>query len=179
MNKNLAKRIIGLLFISILLFSGCGKQKAQEEIASKDTISSGILDAETFRETYMYSENTDYPDIPQQGNQMVNGVELNDAVAAPEDGDPIWQGYTEFELGFLAPGDMPCCQADEQGRPCVTYEGVTYTYMNSYFDYSDAPAGVTQYANVWISWNDEGAISVLGGHEEYGLDCAQKAGTAE
>lgn len=132
---------------------------------------------EEFKNTYIRPREEDLQ-VSQIGNYKVGDVELGDAVSMPETVDCTWMGYSEVDLGFLTPEEMPNCEMTEYGFHTVMYDGVLYFYINEYNKATGDPA-FQEFADVWGTKNAEGDVFILGGLEEYGRYCAKKGEDAE
>ncbi len=128
------------------------------------------------RSRYLFMEEEPLMSVAQPGNYIVDGVELCDAVEAPQEPDDTWEGYSEEELGFLKPDSMPNCKVGEQDCHFVIYDGIMYVYVNEFNAAFGERSIYTEYANVWCSTDKS---RVLGDLEEYGRKCAQERGGAE
>lgn len=183
---------IGLICVFTLTsFTACGaKDSAEAGAVPKEdavTTTGEALEAEKsveeqleeeiaqMRSRYMFMEEP-FMSVSQPGNYIVNGVELCDAVEAPQEPDDTWEGYSEEELGFLKPDSMPNCLSGEQDCHFVIYDEVMYVYVNEYNAAFGERSTYTEYANVWCSTDGS---RVLGGLEEYGRECARERGGAE
>ena len=128
------------------------------------------------------------------GNIVVGDGELSDPKMIDENSDSIWMGYSEMELGFLTPEEMPNCynSGEDVGlySPAVQYNGEYYLYVNDFLKIFSKNARtpeeleklekLQQYADVWCTYpNSEGELKVLGGLEEYGRYRAQQGGNVE
>lgn len=175
----------------LAVMTACGTDSADEAVSKEDGVDAAGTEGEPegeksaeeqleeeiaqMRSRYMFMEEP-FMSVSQPGNYIVNGVELCDAVEAPQEPDDTWEGYSEEELGFLKPDSMPNCLAGEQDCHFVLYDGVMYVYVNEYNAAFGERSTYTEYANVWCSTDGS---RVLGGLEEYGRECAQERGGAE
>lgn len=172
--------VIGLICIfTLTALTACGAKDSEKalETAEAEKSVEGQLEEEIaqMRSRYKFMEEP-FMSVSQPGNYIVNGVELCDAVEAPQEPDDTWEGYSEEELGFLKPDSMPNCLSGEQDCHFVIYDEVMYVYVNEYNAAFGERSTYTEYANVWCSTDGS---RVLGGLEEYGRECAQKRGGAE
>lgn len=155
-----------------------GTEETAEESEAEKSVEEQIAEEiAEMRSQYIYVEEPDMS-VSQLGNYVIDGVELCDAVEAPQEMNSAWEGYSEEELGFLSPDNMPNCTLGGEDCHFISYDGVIYVYVNDYnaafAEYSILP--YAEYANVWCSVEDG---RVLGGLEEYGRKCAQEKGGAE
>lgn len=175
------KNVLGILCCILILgmTGGCSKDKESIEEASTDAISDvtwevreGFETSEQFYDTYMSIKEEDVV-VSQPGNYIINGVELCDAVEPSDDMDDSWEGYSEQDLGLLAPSKMPNVIVDEGGNHGVMYNNEYYIYVNDINRRHGDKSGFSKYANVWCTPN-AADCKVLGGWEEYGKACAEK-----
>lgn len=177
--KKIAVGILCSLF-TLGLLTGCGKSTSEEngkEVNGnskneENVVEDGFLSAEEFNSSYINSKETDVS-LSQEGNYIINGVELCDAVEPTENADDTWEGYTVEELGLLPPEKMPNCIVDEAGHHGVVYEYVYYVYANDMNEKYGERSSMSEYANVWCSVGTD-TVQVLGGWEEYGRLCAER-----
>lgn len=146
-------------------------------IGQGEEISLEVDPIEEFKNTYIRPREEDLQ-VSQIGNYKVGDVELSDAVSMPETVDCTWMGYSEVDLGFLTPEEMPNCEMTEYGFHTVMYDGVLYFYINEYNKATGDPA-FQEFADVWGTKNAEGDVFILGGLEEYGRYCAKKGEDTE
>ena len=203
MRQKTNKFTLLLIFVLILVTLGaCGKKgnDSRLENASVDVDVSIMEDEDTyyysdeiiaFKELYMNSGENEYK-VSHEGNFMIGNSELSDPLFINENISDEWMGYSEVELGFLAPEEMPNCfdSTSETGMiiPAIKYENEYYFYVNEYKKDLEIIVGkygsnelrqvlmeYKKYSDVWVSsaiYVED--IKVLGGLEEYGKYCAQK-----
>lgn len=185
-----AAMLLMCVFVLVVM-TACGTDNADEAVSKEDKIGAAGTEDEPedeksaeeqieeeiaqMRSRYMFMEEP-FMSVSQPGNYIVNGVELCDAVEAPQEPDDTWEGYSEEELGFLKPDSMPNCLSGEQDCHFVIYDEIMYVYVNEYNAAFGERSTYTEYANVWCSTDGS---RVLGGLEEYGRECAQERGGAE
>ena len=199
-NKRKVALILVLSMAMMVLLTACqnkegkgaGKESTKQETANNavDEVYAKIAE---FQDGYTdWEKDMVYPS--QIGNIVVGDGELSDPKMIDENSDSIWMGYSEMELGFLTPEEMPNCynSGEDVGlySPAVQYNGEYYLYVNDFLKIFSKNARtpeeleklekLQQYADVWCTYpNSEGEIKVLGGLEEYGRYRAKQGGNVE
>lgn len=184
---------IALLLMTTLVACGKKEESALSLNNGENDSTSDIrtMSDEDIKKLYYFTEAPQI-ELQENGNYVIDSVELCEPIIDEEDIDSKWMGYSEIELGLLTPEEMPNCfdYGKEVGKymPGVEYEGKLYWYVN---DYIESFVGIArteedyekleklkEYANVWCTFpNPE--IIVLGGLYEYGKECAKQGGNAE
>ena len=110
------RKIVPMLLISIVmmvLLTACQNKEEAKKESTKQGIGNKVLDEAYAKVAELGGDNgeigLDKVLTSQIGNFMVGDVELSDAKVIDESSDSIWMGYSEMELGFLTPEEMPNC----------------------------------------------------------------------
>lgn len=206
-NKRKARsKILILCILLMATLNACGSKETAEKVDDGGSVTNSDSAAMTdiysgeysgaikaFKEQYLNHGENEYK-VSQDGNYKVGNVELSDPVVISEEDNSEWLGYSEVELGFLTPEEMPNCIIAEESSgantmAAILYNDVPYFYVNDMIKELERAIGeygaqdsmgqllneYKKYSNVWVtSAIDVEDIKVLGGLEEYGKYCAQR-----
>ena len=185
-----------LCIVGIGAMAGCGNQDetdaagtdaaASNEVSTEKVLETEITSVEDvnaaiaeFQEKYVLPGADIGNSVIEGDLQTIDGVTLGMLVPEDESERMVeWEGYTERELGMLSPEVMPNCQQEQSGLHYIIFNEMTYLYVND-LNAQGMGEDYKQYANVWVARGEKGAITVLGGLEEYGKQCAQEGQVTE